>query len=303
MYKLLGSNVMEENYKNLKIAQRGASISLIVYIILSVLKLTIGYFTNSKALTADGLNNSTDIISSLAIIIGLKIATKPADEDHAYGHLRAETIAALIAAIIMIAVGADVIYNGIYSAVFFKAKAPDIISAVVAVICAAIIYWVYIYNKKTAIKINSQALMAAAKDNFSDALVSIGAAIGIIASQFGFPWIDPAAAIIVGILICKTGYEIFKESVHNLTDGFDKNKLDGIVKSIKSIKEVKEIKDIKSRVHGNNILTDVVITVDSTLTVSESHKITEKVEDVLRRDFNIKYAIVHVEPEVIKKIL
>lgn len=288
---------MEENYKNLKIAQRGASISLMVYIMLTILKLAVGYFTNSKALTADGLNNSTDIISSLAIIIGLKIARKPADEDHAYGHLRAETVAALIAAIIMIAVGADVIYNGIYSAVFFEAKAPDIISAVVAVICAAIIYLVYVYNKKTAIKINSQALMAAAKDNLSDALVSVGAAIGIIASQFGLPWIDPAAAIIVGILICRTGYEIFFEAVHNLTDGFDKNKLDEMVKSIKSIKEVKEIKDIRSRVHGNNILTDIVLTVDSKLTVSESHKITEEVENVLEKDFNINYAIVHVEPE------
>lgn len=297
MYEYLGSNVMEENYKNLKIAQRGASISLVVYIILSVLKLAIGYFTNSKALTADGLNNSTDIVSSLAIIIGLKISRKPVDEDHAYGHLRAETIAALVASIIMIAVGVDVIYNGVYSAIFFKAKAPDIISAVVAIICAVIIYFVYVYNKKTAIKINSQALMAAAKDNFSDALVSIGAAIGIIASQFGFPWIDPAASIIVGILICKTGYEIFKESVHNLTDGFEKDKLDQMVNSINSIKEVKKVKDIKSRVHGNSILTDVVITVDSKLTVNESHKITEEVEMVLKRDFNIKHAIVHVEPE------
>lgn len=297
MYEYLGSNVMEENYKNLKIAQRGASISLVVYIILSVLKLVIGYFTNSKALMADGLNNSTDIVSSLAIIIGLKISRKPVDEDHPYGHLRAETIAALVASIIMIAVGVDVIYNGVYSAVFFKAKAPDIISAVVAIICAVIIYFVYVYNKKTAIKINSQALMAAAKDNFSDAIVSIGAAIGIIASQFGFPWIDPAASIIVGILICKTGYEIFKESVHNLTDGFEKDKLDEMVNSINSIKEVKKVKDIKSRVHGNSILTDVVIAVDSKLTVNESHKITEEVEMVLKRDFNINHAIVHVEPE------
>ncbi|MCD2345560.1 cation diffusion facilitator family transporter [Clostridium guangxiense] len=288
---------MEENYKNLKIAQRGASISLIVYIILSALKLFMGYLTHSKALTADGLNNSTDIISSLAIIIGLKIARKPADEDHSYGHLRAETIAALVAAIIMIAVGIDVIYNGIYSAVFFKAKAPEITSAVIAVICAAIIYFVYVYNKKTAIKINSQALMAAAKDNLSDALVSIGAAVGIIASQFGYPWIDPAASIIVGIIICKTGYEIFKESVHNLTDGFDRNKLDEMVKSINSIKEVKKVRDIKARVHGNNILTDIVIAVDPRLTVGESHKTTEQVEMVLKRDFNVRHVIVHVEPE------
>lgn len=288
---------MEENYKNLKIAQRGASISLIVYVILSALKLFIGYLTSSKALTADGLNNSTDIISSLAIIIGLKIARKPADEDHAYGHLRAETIAALVAAIIMIAVGIEVIYTGIYSAVFFRAKAPDILSAIIAIVCAAAIYLVYVYNRKTAVKINSQALMAAAKDNLSDALVSIGAAVGIIASQFGFPWIDPAASIIVGILICKTGYEIFKESVHSLTDGFEKNKLDEMIKSINSIKEVKNIRDIKARVHGNNILTDIVIDVDPKLTVSESHKTTEEVERILKRDFNIRHAIVHVEPE------
>lgn len=288
---------MEENYRNLKIAQRGASISLIVYIILSILKLSIGYFTNSKALTADGINNSTDIISSLAIVIGIKISRKPADEDHAYGHLRAETVAALVAAIIMIAVSADVIYSGIYSVFFVKAKAPDIISAVVASICAVIVYFVYAYNKKTAIRVNSQALMASAKDNLSDVFVDVGTALGIAASQFGFPWIDPAASIVVGVFICRTGYEIFKESVHNLTDGFEKDKLDEMTNSIKSIEEIKEIKDIKSRVHGNIILTDVVIAVDPNLTVSQSHKITEEVEMVLKRDFNIKYAIVHVEPE------
>ncbi|WP_123054145.1 cation diffusion facilitator family transporter [Clostridium sp. JN-1] len=289
---------MEENYKNLKIAERGAQLGLIVYIVLTIFKLTVGYFSKSEALIADGFNNSTDIIASISIIIGLKISRKPADEDHAYGHLRAETIASLIASLIMIAVSLEVIYSGIHSVIFFKKKAPDMIAAIVAIICALAIYIVYRYNMKVSIKVRSSALKAAAKDNLSDAFVGIGTALGIIASQFGFPWIDPLAAIVVGILIFKTGFSIFKEASHNLTDGFDKNELDGIISKIKKVRGVNKIKDIKARVHGNSILLDVIISVDPNLTVIKSHKITEEIETMLAKEFKIKYAIVHVEPDL-----
>ncbi|QXE17797.1 cation diffusion facilitator family transporter [Clostridium sp. 001] len=288
---------MDEDYKNLKIAEKGARISIIAYIILSMLKLTLGYFYQSKALTADGVNNSTDIIASLAIIIGLKISGKPADDNHAYGHLRAQTISSLVASLIMIAVGLDVIYNAVYSTIFLKNKAPDMISAVVAIICAILIYAVYVYNKRVALRIKSSALMAAAKDNLSDAWVSMGTAAGIIASQFGFPWIDPLAAVLVGILICKTGGEIFKEAAHNLTDGFDSKQLDSIVSKIKEVDGVSCVKGTKARVHGNNILLDIVIGVNSKLTVVKSHEITEEIEEMLNREFKIKHAIIHVEPD------
>lgn len=288
---------MEENYKNLKIAERGARISLIAYIILAIFTLVVGYLTNSKALVADGFNNSTDIIASIAIIIGLRISRKPADEDHAYGHLRAETVASLISSLIMVGVGIKVIYDGIHSILFFEAKAPDLIAAIVAIACSAIIYGVYIYNKNTALKIKSTSLMVTAKDNISDAFVGIGTAVGIIASRFGFPWIDPLAAIIVGGIICKTGLEIFKETSHNLTDGFDKVKLENISSNINKVNGVKYVKDIKARIHGNSILLEVVIGVESNLTVLQSHKITEEIEKMLESQFKIKYVVVHVEPE------
>lgn len=187
---------MESRYNDLKLAERGARVSIIAYIVLSLLKLGIGYLAQSKALSADGINNTTDIIASLAVLIGLKISRKPADEDHPYGHFRAETVASLIASLIMIVVGLDVLYNAVHSIIFFKAEAPDLISAGVGIFCAGAIYLVYRYNKNIAIKINSSGLMAAAKDNLSDAWVSIGTAVGILASQFGLPWIDPLAAII-----------------------------------------------------------------------------------------------------------
>ncbi|MCI1968963.1 cation diffusion facilitator family transporter [Clostridium luticellarii] len=287
---------MEEDYKDLKIAEKRTKVNVVVYVFLSLFKLGIGYFFHSRALFADGINNSTDIIASLAIVIGLKISRKPADEDHAYGHLRAQTVSTLVASLIMIAVGAEVFYNAVYSTIFFKAKAPDMISALVSIVCTVLVYVVYRYNRKVAVKIKSLALMAAAKDNLSDAWVSLGAACGIIASQFGFPWIDPLAAVIVGILIIKTGMGIFKESAQSLTDGFDSRQLDAIVEKINKIEGVDSVKDIKARVHGNNILLDIIIVVSSKLTVLESHRITEKIESMLSSKFKIKYAIIHVEP-------
>lgn len=289
---------MEEKYNDLKLAEKGARVSIIAYISLSLIKLAIGYISGSKALTADGLNNTTDIIASVAVLIGLKISRKPADDDHPYGHFRAETVSSLIASLIMIGVGLDVLYNAAHSIIFFKAQAPDLIAAGVAVFCAAVIYFVYRYNKKIAIRINSSGLMAAAKDNLSDAWVSIGTAVGVTASQFGLPWIDPLAAVIVGVLIVKTGWEIFREAAHNLTDGFDKGELDNMTKSIKKVSGVRNVKDIRARIHGNNILLDVIVGVSADLTVLEGHIITEEIENNLRSEFNITEAIVHVEPDV-----
>jgi len=289
---------MEKKYNGLKLAERGAFISIIAYILLAILKLGSGYFFNSKALTADGLNNTTDIVASLAVLIGLKISRKPADDDHLYGHFRAETIASLVSSLIMIAVGIEVLYKAAESIIFFKAQAPDLISATVGIICATAIYFVYRYNKKIALKTNSSGLMAAAKDNLSDAWVSIGTSVGIVASQFGLPWIDPLAAVIVGLLIAKTGWDIFKEATHNLTDGFDIKQLDSIRSCIEKVSGVKEIKEIRARANGNNILIDVIVGVSADLSVIQGHDITEGIEGKLRSEFNITDVVVHVEPEI-----
>ncbi len=140
--------------------------------------------------------------------------------------------------------------------------------------------------------------MAAAKDNVSDAWVSVGTAVGIIASQFGLPWIDPLAAVVVGILIVKTGWDIFKEASHNLTDGFNKEQLDSITQCINKVSRVKKVKDIKARFSGNNILLDVTVIVSRDLNVVEGHNVTEEIEKNLKSDFNITEIVVHVEPEV-----
>lgn len=287
---------MEQRYKDLKMGERGAILSICVYICLSALKLFIGYTTNSEALKADGLNNTTDIIASIAVLIGLRISQKPADKDHPYGHWKAETVSSLVASFIMAIVGLQVLYEAVTSILEQKTEAPDLVAAWTGIFCAIVMYFVYRYNRNLATKINSQSVMAAAKDNLSDAWVSIGTAIGIIGAQFHLPWLDSVTAVIVGVLICKTAWDIFRESSHHLTDGFDENQLEEYKGTILNTPGVKGVKDIKARNYGSSPVVDVSILVNSTLGVGAAHDITTKVESALAQEHNVVDANVHVEP-------
>lgn len=285
-----------EVYDNLQKGVKGAWISIFAYIFLATLKLIVGYFGNSEALLADGLNNSTDVVASIAVLIGLKIARKPPDTDHHYGHFRAETVASLIAAVIMIFVGLQVVWEGLQSLTAPSDATPAMATAWVALFSAGVMYIVYRYNLQLALKIKSQALKAAAYDNRSDALVSIGAFIGIIGARIGPLWLDTIIAIIVGAIILKTAIEIFKESTHSLTDGFDEEILEEILQTIQNTPDVEQVKSIRGRMHGNEALIDTTIYVNPHLNVVESHKITEEVERRLLEQHDIRYVHIHIEP-------
>jgi cation diffusion facilitator family transporter len=286
----------EKRYSNLKLGERGAIISIIAYICLSILKLFIGHISGSEALKADGLNNTTDILASAAVLIGLRLSQKPADEDHLYGHWKSEMVASMIASFIMAVVGFQVLAGAISSLFDGPRHPPDMISAWTGMVSALVMYFVYLYNKKLALKIKSQSVMAAAKDNLSDSWVSIGTVVGIIGSQFNLPWLDPFTAIIVGILICKTAWGIFREASHQLTDGFDQDLIQEYKEMIHEIPGVKGIKDIKARTYGNNIVVDIVITVNPSLNINDAHDISTKVEKELEEAYEIYDVHVHVEP-------
>ncbi|MCQ6558913.1 cation diffusion facilitator family transporter [Paenibacillus mendelii] len=287
-----------DQYQEIKQGEKGAWLSIGAYIVLSVIKLAAGYIFASAALVADGYNNLTDIIASAAVLIGLRISQKPPDEDHPYGHFRAETIAALVASFIMATVGVQVLISAVNSLFASEREAPGLLTAWVALGAAVCMTGVYVYNRNLAKRINNQALMAAAKDNLSDALVSVGAAIGIIGSRLGLPWLDPVAALAVGGIICKTAWEIFYSSTYALTDGFNEKELNSLRGTIERTQGVRSIKDIKARVHGSNVLLDVVVLVDPQLSLVESHRISDEIEKRMERKHNIMSVHVHVEPLV-----
>lgn len=289
-----GNNL--ELYTNLRAGEKGAWLSIGTYLILSAGKLIIGYFGNSDALKADGLNNTTDIIASIAVLIGLRISQRPPDQNHQYGHLRAETVASLIAAFIMIIVGLQVFVQSIINVFSHNHNTPSSLTGIVALVCAVIMYVVYRYNLALAKKIKSAAVRAAAYDNRSDALVSIGTAIGIFGAIIGFPIIDTITALIIGVLIIKTGIEIFWESVHTLTDGFDVEEAETLSVLIKNVDGVIELVDLKGRTHGNMTFIDVTVTVNPHLNVWRSHEITEKIEATVKKFNPFCTVHVHIEP-------
>jgi len=290
-----------ELYTNLRAGEKGAWVSIGTYLFLSAMKLIVGYIGGSEALKADGLNNTTDIIASIAVLIGLKISQRPPDENHRYGHLRAETVASLVASFIMVVVGIEVIINSVMNIINPVRETPSTLTAYVALGGAAIMYVVYRYNLALSKKIKSSALKAAAYDNRSDALVSVGTAVGIFAAIFGFPIIDTITALVIGMLIIKTAFDIFWESAQTLTDAFDTEEIETLATLIKNVDGVIDLVDIKGRTHGNATFIEVTVTVNPDLNVRESHRITEKIEQTIQR-FDINCTVlVHIEPHETEK--
>lgn len=282
--------------ENLKLAQRGAYLSLIVYIILSIVKYVTGFVFNSAAVRADALNNMTDIIVSLAVIIGLKISIKPADRNHPYGHLKSENISSLLVSFVIMFVGIQVVIQNAPRLFKEDDVVPNAITIIVSLISGLIMLIVFAVNQSLAKRTKSSSLNSAAKDNLSDSLVSIGTAIGLIFTQIGFPIVDIILATLLGLLIVYTGFGIFKEAIFMLSDGFNETELEAYRNDILEVDEVQKVKSIKGRYHGSSVLIDVTIVVDANLSLVEAHQICDNVEHHLHKK-GISSVYVHPEPD------
>lgn len=272
-------------------------ITVVINIFLGLFKVTVGLFYTSNALIADGIHTISDVFSSIGIIIGFIIAKKPRDLDHPYGHEKAESISALVLAILLISVGINICYSSIK--LFFSPS--DVIPGYLAVVAAAssvvIKEFQFRLAMRTGKKIQSTALIADAWHHRSDALSSIAALIGIVGARLGYSFLDPLSGFIVSLLVIKAGYDIFKNSNAELMDtSVNSEILSVLVDEISAQKGVHIINDIKARKHGNQYYVDVIIGVDPNITVAEGHAIAEDVEDVVYKTVNSKYVLVHVNP-------
>lgn len=290
---------MNNGNSNLKLAERGAIVSILAYLILSAAKLATGHLLNSSSLVADGFNNLSDIISNVALLIGIRLARQPADQDHRFGHWKIEDLASLVTSIIMFYVGFDVLRDTIQKIFSNEETIIDPLGATVGVISAVIMFGVYLYNRKLAKRTNSKALNAAANDNISDAVTSIGTSIAIVASALNYPIVDRIVAIIITFFILKTAYDIFIESSFSLSDGFDESLLAQYEQAILQLPKVVRVKSQRGRTYGSNIYLDVVLEMNPDLSVYESHAITEEVENLLKEKFGVFDTDVHVEPSSI----
>ncbi|MGV3028559.1 cation diffusion facilitator family transporter [Streptococcus hyovaginalis] len=290
---------MSNPSENLRLAKRGPILSISAYLLLTIGKLIFGYLLDSSSLIADGFNNLSDIVGNVALLIGLHLASQPADEDHRFGHWKIEDLSSLITSFIMFLVGFQVLIQTIQKILSGNETSIDPLGAIVGLVSAMVMFSVYFYNKRLSKKVKSSALVAASKDNLSDALTSLGTSVAIIATSLHFPIIDQLVAIIITFFILKTAYDIFMEATFSLSDGFDQSQLRQYETAILEIPKIAAVKSQRGRTYGSNIYLDIVLEMNPDLSVYESHDITEQVEKMLSERFSVYDIDIHVEPAAI----
>ncbi len=291
---------MKKHDKNadFKIAEKWAIIGMIGNILLSILKFAAGILGHSSAMIADAIHSASDIIASFFVYIGIKISKKPADEDHPYGHFKAEVVTTLIVGVMLWMAGVEIIKTAIETIRSGDIQTPGMIALVAAAISIGVKEIMYRFTYKAGKKINSPSTIANAMDHRSDAYSSIATLIGIGAAIMGFPIMDPIAGIVVSLFIFKMGYEIVVEAVKQI---MDENAGDDMVEEVRTLTEnvegVVDSHGIRIRQSGSVYLIDMDIVVDGTITIKKAHDICEDVRIELHDKMErIEEVRVHIDP-------
>jgi cation diffusion facilitator family transporter len=292
-----------ENQERFKKAEFVAIIGIIGNLILAILKWVIGVYANSRALVADAVNSASDVAGSLAVFIGLRAAKQPPDEDHPYGHGKAESIAAIIVAVLLVLVGFE-IGKSSFQAFFQPIEAPKLIALVAVIVSIVIKETMFRYTFSMGKKLNSDALIVTAYDHRSDVYSSLAALVGIgcaiLGERLGIGWLvyaDPVAGIFVSILILKLAWKLGSESIHNALDHVlhEEDTLE-LRKIVESIPEVKKIDELHAREHGHYVIIDLKISVDPYMTVEEGHRVGKIVKQKLMEERHVENVFVHINP-------
>lgn len=290
--------MMHNHEEDYNLGRHGAKVGIGVNFVLFLFKITAGIWGRSHAMVADALHTITDSITSIGVFIGFKIAQKPADSEHPYGHGRAESIAAKIVSLILILGGLKVAFDSMRVIVLHNLTTPHAIALWAAVISIIIKEALFRYTFRLGKKIQSNSLKADAWHHRTDAFSSIAALIGISGARLGYPILDPLAGFVVSIFVMKAGVRLFHTAYEELMDAaLPMNMLNKIKDLSNQIEGIKNIKDIKGRKMGIDIFVDMTIEVDRHMTVEEAHLITAKVRrNVLKNLQGAKDIFIHVEP-------
>ncbi|OMF20122.1 cation-efflux pump [Paenibacillus sp. FSL H7-0331] len=279
-------------------------ISLISNVLLTVMKLLVGLLFNSPVLLADGVHNAGDVIATIAALSSMRISKQPADEDHPYGHGKAEVLASGIVAVIM---GLAAVYIG-FEAVSAFFEEPSQASIIALIAAALSLIWkqvLYVYTIRIGKQTNSKGLIATAYDHLADVYASLAAVVGIglafIGETYHIPYLsygDPAAGIIVSILVLKLAIEMSLETVGILMDKtVSIEKLNEYAALIQTISQVKRIDRLRAREHGHYILVDVRVSIPGELSIQEGHDISRKIKGAIIDSHNdVDEVLIHLNP-------
>lgn len=286
------------NKERLAIANKISYVAIIGNVFLSLIKFIAGIMGKSSAMLADSIHSLSDVLSTVAVLIGLRFSAKPADDDHPYGHEKLEAITSKILAALLFCTGIFIGLEAIKIIFIGSYIIPQKIAIYAAVLSILTKECMYRYTMKGAKKIKSTALEADAWHHRSDALSSIGSFVGILGARLGIPILDPLASLIICVLILKVSFDIYRNSINQLVDkAADKETIDAIRNEIELIEDVERIDELKTRIHGNRIYVDVEISVNKHYSLTKAHNVAEAVHRKIEKlDDRIIHCMVHVNP-------
>lgn len=285
-------------------AQFGAWVGIVGNLTLAAVKLVIGLLAKSQALIADSVHSASDVVGSVAVLIGLRAAERPPDEDHPYGHGKAESISAIIVAVLLVVVGFEIAQSSIQS-FFAPLEAPGFIAVWAAIGSMAVKEWMFRYKYNLGKKLNSQSLIANAWEHRSDVYSSFAALVGIggaiAGERLSIPWmlyLDPAAGIFVSALVLKMSYNILMESIHSTLDHvLHEEDTAGLRQTISSVEGVLRIDTLRARELGHYLIIDVKVGVDPRMTVEAGHRIGKQVKhELMEKHPQVRDVFVHINP-------
>lgn len=281
----------EKNIKNAGI------LGIVGNLFLLIIKGTVGFITHSQAMIADAANSAGDIFASLMTFIGNKIASAPQDDDHNFGHGKAEYIFSLFISLSMIGISLKLLYNSLISLIYGYKFDFSWFLVIVCVVTIIVKLCLFLYTKFLSHKFNSILLDANKEDHRNDCIVTTFTLISVLLGLLNIYWFDGIVGIFISAWICITGVKIFIESYNILIDtSIDVTTQEVILNLIKKYEEIKKVDNISSSPVGYRYIVFVTICVDGNMTTFNSHKLADKLEkDICGLD-KVYRAIVHVNP-------
>ncbi len=279
------------------------AIGLLANLLLAGLKTSIGILGHSPALLADGINSTSDVAYYIVVSIFVRLANKPADDEHPYGHSQLESIGALVVGSFVITTAVAIFWdavNTIYELsigeISYQGASSLALWAALFTVLLKIILTTY--TRRIGLLTKNASITALAYDHRNDIFSASAAMIGIALGRMGHAWVDPLGGAIVSLVILRTGIQILRESTADLMDIVPGNTLREEVEELLSVdKRIRQIDELQAHRFGPCLLINITICVDGTLTVREGDRIATWVEKALIDNIDsVRRVHVHYHP-------
>ncbi|MCL5808131.1 MAG: cation diffusion facilitator family transporter [Deltaproteobacteria bacterium] len=280
------------------VADQAVAVGIWINAGLMVMKLLAGCFGRSEAVFADGLESACDLAAMLSTMIALKIGRKPFDQKHPYGHGKAESIAAIMVSLVILATGGGILYRSIMTIMEGSSVEPRLIAVLAALATIVVKETLYRYTRSVAGRLESPAVDAVAKDHRKDALTSVATLIGVGGAFFGATLMDPLAAVLTAIFIFYIGGKILLGATHDLMDGQPpRDWIVAVGTMAERVPGIDHVHEIRCRRSGQYLIIDLKLDMDPAMTVKESHAVSVAVKRTLFEHFpNVGDVMIHINP-------